>query len=131
MSPPTRMLRKIRPAKAAIHAVSVDSGTSRQVASPGSESNNPVCSRDGKWIYFQAKDNGLWDIYRCKPDGSELTNLTRSNEFNKGCECFGMRLSLDDRKLIYTRHDGTNGKTAVMDADGSDPHLVETDAAYF
>jgi Tol biopolymer transport system component len=41
-------------------------------------------SGDGKWLYFSSSKDGDWDIYRMKPDGSGLHNLTQnwsSNEF--------------------------------------------------
>jgi Tol biopolymer transport system component len=40
-------------------------------------------SGDGLWIYFSSAADGDWDIYRVRPDGSELQNLTEdwlSNE---------------------------------------------------
>jgi serine/threonine-protein kinase len=46
---------------------------------------NPVWSADGNWIYFNSADDGDWDIYRIRPSGSGLENLTaawRSQEFN-------------------------------------------------
>jgi hypothetical protein len=33
-------------------------------------------SRDGNWIYFSSALDGDWDIYRIRPDGSDLQNLT-------------------------------------------------------
>lgn len=33
-------------------------------------------SGDGLWIYFASAADGDWDIYRVRPDGSELQNLT-------------------------------------------------------
>jgi hypothetical protein len=33
-------------------------------------------SGDGLWIYFSSAADGDWDIYRVRPDGSELQNLT-------------------------------------------------------
>jgi tRNA A-37 threonylcarbamoyl transferase component Bud32 len=43
----------------------------------------PVWSGDGQWIYFAGMDGGDWDIFRIRPDGSGVENLTRdwpSNE---------------------------------------------------
>jgi len=33
-------------------------------------------SVDGQWIYFASAQDGDWDIYRIRPNGSELENLT-------------------------------------------------------
>ncbi|MDI6696385.1 MAG: zinc-ribbon domain-containing protein [Anaerolineales bacterium] len=35
-------------------------------------------SSDGQWIYFTSSISGNWDIYRMKPDGSQMQNLTES-----------------------------------------------------
>jgi Tol biopolymer transport system component len=40
-------------------------------------------SGDNQWIYFSSEDGGDWDIFRMRPDGSGLENLTQdwaSNE---------------------------------------------------
>ena len=40
-------------------------------------------SADGLWLYFASADGGDWDIFRMRPDGSEVQNLTpdwNSNE---------------------------------------------------
>ena len=33
-------------------------------------------SSDGEWIYFASAEDGDWDIYRIRPDGTEIENLT-------------------------------------------------------
>jgi len=33
-------------------------------------------SSDGKWVYFSSSTSGNWDIYRMRPDGSMIQNLT-------------------------------------------------------
>jgi hypothetical protein len=37
---------------------------------------SPAWSADGQWIYFPSAEDGDWDIYRVRPDGSELENIT-------------------------------------------------------
>ncbi len=40
-------------------------------------------SADGQWIYFSSAEDGDWDIYRIRPDGTGIENLTgdwNSNE---------------------------------------------------
>jgi Tol biopolymer transport system component len=39
---------------------------------------SPVWSADGAWIYFSAKDGDDWDIFRIKPTGGGIQNLTSS-----------------------------------------------------
>lgn len=41
-------------------------------------------SRDGRWLYFASSITGNWDIFRMRPDGSHMENLTEtwlSDEF--------------------------------------------------
>jgi hypothetical protein len=35
-------------------------------------------SADGKWVYFSSSILGNWDIYRMRPDGSQVRNLTET-----------------------------------------------------
>jgi hypothetical protein len=35
-------------------------------------------SADGQWVYFSSSLTGNWDIYRMRPDGSDIQNLTES-----------------------------------------------------
>ena len=37
---------------------------------------SPAWSADGQWIYFPSAEDGDWDIYRIRPDGSGLENIT-------------------------------------------------------
>lgn len=43
-------------------------------------------SADGKWVYFASAVDGDWDIYRIRPNGADIENLTNdwgsSNEVN-------------------------------------------------
>jgi TolB protein len=43
---------------------------------------SPSFSRDGRWIVFTAETNGLADIFRVHPDGSELQQLTNDPAFD-------------------------------------------------
>ena len=39
---------------------------------------SPAWSADGEWIYFASADDGDWDIYRIRPDGDDIQNLTQN-----------------------------------------------------
>ena len=43
----------------------------------GGESGNPEWSADGKWIIFSSNASGDSDIYRIRPDGTGVENLTQ------------------------------------------------------
>ena len=38
----------------------------------------PAWSPDGEWIAFASNHEGSYDVYRIRPDGSELTRITNS-----------------------------------------------------
>ena len=48
-----------------------------------SQENTPMWSGDGEWIYFSSSEDGDWDIYRMRPDGSEVQNLTDDWDTNE------------------------------------------------
>jgi Tol biopolymer transport system component len=80
------------------------------------------------WIAYGARgESGTWDLFLCRPDGSQRRNITRTADFEEGAP----RFSPDGRKLLFRRsakgtsinHDrwGFQGQLMVANADGSDP----------
>ena len=56
--------------------------------------------RDKGWIVFCARaDAGDWDLFLCRPDGSDLRNITRTPQYNEAAPQF----SRDGRRLLYRR----------------------------
>jgi Tol biopolymer transport system component len=56
--------------------------------------------RDKGWIVFCARaEAGDWDLFLCRPDGSDLRNITRTPEFNEAAPQF----SRDGHRLLYRR----------------------------
>ena len=56
--------------------------------------------RDKGWIVFCARaEAGDWDLFLCRPDGSDLRNITRTPEYNEAAPQF----SRDGQKLLYRR----------------------------
>lgn len=52
------------------------------------------------WIAFAARsEQGDWDLFLGRPDGSDVRNLTRTPELNEAAPQF----SRDDRELLYRR----------------------------
>ena len=70
---------------------------------------------------------GQTDVYLCRPDGSQLRNLTNTPDWSE----YGVRFSLDGKKICYRRvrkgapfnHNqwGAVGELVIADADGSNP----------
>lgn len=52
-------------------------------AKTGMPGATPMWSPDGIWVYFASAHEGDFDIYRIKPDGSDLENLTDGSVGNE------------------------------------------------
>ena len=56
--------------------------------------------RDKGWIVFCARtEAGDWDLFTCRPDGSDSHNITRTPQYNEAAPQF----SRDGRRLLYRR----------------------------
>jgi Tol biopolymer transport system component len=83
------------------------------------------------WLVFSApSERGDWDLFACRPDGSDRRNLTRTPESNE----VGAQFSRDGRRLLFRRllvaetidgnHYGTQGELVLAAADGSSPTVL-------
>lgn len=89
------------------------------------------------WIAYAARsDKGDWDIFACRPDGSQIRNLTGTPEHNE----FSPQFSRDGRRLLYRRmprtetidnnHYGTQGELVLANADGTQPQVFGAEGGY-
>ena len=80
------------------------------------------------WIAFSApSEKGDWEVYLCRPDGSERRNITNTPDSNE----FAPQFSRDGTRLLYRRvprkekidgNDyGTQGELVFASSDGSGP----------
>lgn len=117
------------PFSSAIHVVPADgSAPPRRVIAVDGYGEAPRYAPDGRWIYFQAPVAGVWHIFRCREDGSELRNLTADHQ--PPGDRYGLSLSADGSRVVYTYHDGAIGRVGIMDADGGNPYLIAPDIGY-
>lgn len=89
------------------------------------------------WIAYAARgENGTWDLFLMRPDGSERRNITNTPDFEEG----GPRFSPDGKRLLYRRfakgtvinHDlwGFQGNLMIAEPDGANPVQVGGDREF-
>jgi Tol biopolymer transport system component len=89
------------------------------------------------WIVYASRgDNGTWDLFLMRPDGSERRNLTDTPDYEEG----GPRFSPDGKKLLYRRfakgtvihHDlwGFQGCLMIAEPDGAKPLQIGGDREF-
>ena len=89
------------------------------------------------WIGYSARgENGTWDIFISRPDGSEVRNLTNTPDFEEAAP----RFSADGKRMLYRRlaagtaidHDkwGFQGRLIIAGSDGSNPVVFGEDREY-
>jgi Tol biopolymer transport system component len=119
------------PVTSAIYGVRADGSGRHKIASLGAVTDHPTFSPDGQWLYFQSNASGRYDIYRCRPDGADVTSVVdRESLAPEWNDAYGYALSADGSRMVYTVHNGTLGKVVVASADGSSPRLVAPELGY-
>lgn len=92
-------------------------GKSAVIVTTSSPENYPQWSPDGNWIAFHQEVNGKWDIFKVRPDGSDLTNLTNDPSSDS------IPVWSADSATIYFRSnrngDTENAELFKMNADGT------------
>ena len=82
------------------------------------------------WIVYGARtDNGDWDLFVMRPDGSKVRNITNTREYNEGLP----RFSADGKTLSYRRiprnetfdnnQHGRQGEFVVSKCDGTEAQV--------
>ena len=93
--------------------------------------------RDKGWIAFAARsDQGDWDLFLSRPDGSDRRNITRTPDANEAAPQF----SRDGSRLLYRRlpreeiidgNDyGTQGALVLANSDGTAPLTLGESGEY-
>ena len=109
--------------KDAVFTVHADgSGLSQVTPWELNAGNGPDWSPDGRWLLFNAQpDDGSSNVYKSRPDGSGLVNLTKQGA--EGLRYTSSSFSPDGRMIATARTPGAGPDGAadivVMRADGS------------
>jgi Tol biopolymer transport system component len=109
--------------KDAVLTVDVESGELFQVTPwPLHADGDPEWSRDGNWILLTTQPrNRAENVYKIRPDGTGLTNLTRHKRGRY--HYLSSSFSPDGKRIVSARTPGTGPERAadlvVMNADGS------------
>jgi Tol biopolymer transport system component len=93
--------------------------------------------RDKGWIAFGARsEKGDWDLFLCRPDGSQRRQITATPEFSE----FSPQFSRDGRRLLYRRvprsekldnnQHGMQGELVLANSDGSEPQVFGRPGEY-
>jgi Tol biopolymer transport system component len=126
------------PIQSVVYTVREDGTALKKLVALGRNTDNPAFSPDGKWLYFQSNASGRHHVYRCKPDGSDVANLTTGDQIDRTLKkadfavksAYGHALSGDGRKMVFTVHDGASGRVVLANADGSFPRLLAPHLGY-
>ncbi len=89
------------------------------------------------WIAYGARsEKGDWDLFLCRPDGSQARNITGTPDHNE----FSPQFSRDGRRLLYRRmprsevidnnRNGTQGELVFAGSDGAHPQAFGSDGEY-
>jgi Tol biopolymer transport system component len=89
------------------------------------------------WLVYAARSQQSdWDLFICRPDGSNVRNLSKTPEFNEAAPQF----SRDGRKLLYRRlphtesidgnRYGEQGELVFANSDGTDPQVFGKPGEY-
>lgn len=86
----------------------------------------PSWSPDGQWIAFLKYGDGTYNVAKIRPDGSEVTYLTK---FIDGTQIGEPRWSPDSRKLVFYVYRHEQQDLWTMNADGTDLRPITWDKA--
>ena len=83
-------------AHAKVMVVDLADGTAVNVSGKLASARAPAWSPDGELLAFEAMENGLCDVFVCKPDGGDRRNVTNRPGAWDGSPCF-----VDGKRLAY------------------------------
>ena len=110
-----------------IFTIPVGGGVERQITEGFDHCDGPDYSADGNWIWFNGERSGSVQLWRVRPDGSDLQQMTDDERVN-----WFPHPSPDGRCVVYLAYAaGTKGHPAeqevelrLMPAEGGAPRIL-------
>lgn len=110
-----------------IYTIPVEGGEERRLTFAQGRNDGPDWSADGEWIYFNSSRTGRMQIWRIRPDGSDVTRITDS--------AYGdwfPHPSPDNRHVLVLSYDGDvfdhprdrDVRLRLMDMDGANARVL-------
>lgn len=62
-----------------LNLISLRDDSTARITSNTANDFSPTWSVDGEWIHFGSDRDGNWELYRMRPDGSEVERLTKND----------------------------------------------------
>jgi Tol biopolymer transport system component len=104
-----------------IYTIPVEGGEERRLTHGEGRNDGPDYSADGQWIYFNSSRTGLMQIWRIRPDGTDVQQITDDNYGNwfphpspKGDKVLLISYDAD----VFDHPRDLNVRLRLMDMDG-------------
>ena len=110
-----------------IYTIPVEGGEERRLTFAQGRNDGPDWSADGEWIYFNSSRTGRMQIWRVRPDGSDVTRITDSPYGD-----WFPHPSPDNRHVLVLSYDGDvfdhprdrDVRLRLMDMDGANARIL-------
>jgi TolB protein len=94
-----------------IYAIPAEGGEEKALTTGDGISDDPDCSPDGRYIYFNSDRSGQMEIWRMRPDGSEPEQITFDNLVN-----WTPHISPDGKSMVFLSYEsGVTGHPTNKD----------------
>jgi Tol biopolymer transport system component len=100
-----------------LYVIPATGGTPRQLISDPTDTQQPIWSPDGKWIYYCSIRSGQREIWRIPANGSTPQQVTRHGGFD-------VVFSPDQRWIYYSRLRASSTSIWRMSTDGGEEQML-------